>query len=220
MPKKISNKKDSYIRFYSHSLIFYFWPMWIIALGLGTLSLMASVETNIIYGNIFLLSLLFSLFSTTVDIRGLWVVLFSLSLVILTLLLNMADVLEKVISAVLQMNIVINTDFYFAFGVPLLFIWLFVTFIYDRRRFVELRSHELTVVKEIGEGVVSFDTTGMVFRKQRDNFVQHMLFGMGSGDLIITAGVSGHKETIHIDNVLGIAAKIKKMHDIMEHRRG
>lgn len=205
------------LRFYSHSLLFYYWPMWLMSLVLGVLSTIDPSHTNV-YGSIFLLGLLFSLLSISVDIRGLWVVLFGLASIIILMLLNMVGILDDMLVALFKLNIAINPNFYFAFGLPIMFAWLFVTFIYDRRRFVELRAHELTVVKEIGEGVISFDTTGMVFRKQRDNFMQHMVFGMGSGDLIITAGISGHKETIHIDNVLSITKKIKHMHAILEQR--
>lgn len=218
--KKALNAKappSKTMRFYSHSLLFYYWPMWVMSLALGVLSAIDPGHTNI-YGSVFLLGLLFSLLSISIDIRGLWVVLFGLASIIILLLLNMANILDDVLASLFKLNIDINPNFYFAFGLPIMLAWLFVTFIYDRRRFVELRAHELTVVKEIGEGVISFDTTGMVFRKQRDNFVQHMVFGMGSGDLIITAGISGHKETIHIDNVLRISKKIKRMHEILEQR--
>ncbi len=213
------NVEKPKIRFYSHSLIFYFWPLWLSSLAFGFITIINpnTIET---IGAAFLLSLLFTIFSIAIDIRGLWVIIFTLFFTIIGFVFEKTGILYEILNSISYLKINIEPKFYFLFGLPLAITWFFTIILYDRRKYVELRSNELTVVKEIGEGVINYDTMGIVFRKKRDNFVQHWIFGLGSGDLVITAGAGGsHKETIYVNNVLRVGSKIKKMHQILETRR-
>ncbi|MCK5725912.1 MAG: hypothetical protein KAH22_03675 [Thiotrichaceae bacterium] len=210
---------SSKIRFYSHSTIFYFWPLWLISLTLGFLTVSHTFSVDLA-GVIFLFSLLFSLFVITIDVRGLWVVIFVLGLIVLGLLFERTGVMRIIYHTIISLKISIEPNFYFLFAIPMAVVWLFTTVLYDRRKYVELRPNELTVVKEIGEGVVNYDTMGIVFRKKRDNFIQHWIFGLGSGDLVITTGSGGgHKEVIYINNVFRIGNKINRMHQVLENKR-
>ena len=215
----MSEKKidKNYLRFYSHSLIFYFWPLWLFSIIIGVVGLFTEIKDTYT-GTIFVFVLLFTIFSITVSVRGLWVILITFGFIILGLILYLTGVLISTLEAVYSLHVSLDTNFYFVFGIPLAVLWLLVIFLYDRRKYVELRPHELSVIEEIGDGVHNYDTMGLAFRKHRDNFVQHWIFGLGSGDLIITASIGGHKETIYVHNVLSISDKLKKMHEILEKR--
>jgi energy-coupling factor transporter transmembrane protein EcfT len=210
-------KDQNYIRFYSHSLIFYFWPLWLISIILGTIGSFTTIKDTYT-GTAFIFFLLFTIFSTTVSIRGLWVILISLAFMVIALVLNQVGVLSNLFNTISSLHVSLDSNFYFLFGVPLATMWLFIIVLYDRRKYIELRPHELSVIEEIGEGVKNYDTMGLAFRKERDNFVQHWIFGLGSGDLIITASIGGHKETIYVANIISISKKIEAMHHILEKR--
>lgn len=214
---KINDKKtNEYIRFYSHSLIFYFWPIWFFCLIFYALINLNINIPYITYGNIFTLVLFLTIFITTISIRGLWAILFATVIIIAFLLLKSYDMLGTIFRILTEINIEISNEFYLIFGIPLFIIWLLTVFVYDRRRYVRVYPHMIEIVREIGEGAKSFEVTGMTFQKKRDNFAMHWLLGFGSGDLLITTGVGSQKE-IYIFNVLRVANKIKTMYKTLNN---
>ena len=73
------------------------------------------------------------------------------------------------------------------------------------------------MVNEIGEGEKNFDSIGVVMEKKRDNFMQHMAVGFGSGDIIITPKVAD-REVITFPNVLRINSVLDQIQEIREQR--
>jgi hypothetical protein len=73
-------------------------------------------------------------------------------------------------------------------SLPFLF-WLAVVFAFDRMHYWKFPPGRLTYESSFGGGQKSYDTSGMLFEKLRDDPFRHWLLGMGSGDLVIaTAG--------------------------------
>ena len=96
-------------------------------------------------------------------------------------------------------------------------IWLLVVALYDRRRYIEVRPTQFTMVEEVGDAERNFDTVGLVFDKRRDNFFQHWLLGFGSGDLVVTTA-GGQREQIRFPNVTRISRRIDQLTEIREQR--
>jgi len=73
------------------------------------------------------------------------------------------------------------------------------------------------MVREIGEGEKNFDSFGVVMEKHRDNFVQHIALGFGSGDLSISTH-GGDSDKITFNNVWRIGKVLKEVAKIREMR--
>ena len=211
-----SANKDKSLVFYSHSQIFYFWPVWLTALILGALSyfMEGGGEDHAAYAPLLVFVLLYVIIATGVSMRGLWFVLVSLALVILGLVAHMTGVVDDLLHFLTGLDLRFSTDVYWAIGVPLLVVWLLATFIYDRLRYVEVYQGRMVLVREVGEGQHGYDTIGMAFEKRRDNFAQHIILGFGSGDLIITPREG---DPMRIPNVLCVSRKITEMQKLINH---
>ncbi len=224
--------KHDVIRFYSHSQLLYYWPIWLISLIFAAITRFAGQQVLLdlggtkrhiwIYpspglGLAFLIILISVILFTSVNIRGVWAALVAATLVILGLLFSLLHLWKPILKALGGLNFYLNYHFYLTMGVVMLVIWSFVVFVYDRRRYVEYRPTQLTIVEEVGDGEKNFDTMGLVLDKKRDNFFQHWLLGFGSGDMEIkTAG--GVNEQIQFHNVLNISHRIEQFHQIREQR--
>jgi hypothetical protein len=225
------------LKFYSRSKLFYYWPVWVISFVFALVSYIwgkpiflqlgskaADYKALDAYsvaspglGLAFLLVLLAVILFTSVNIRGLWAALFAFAVIIIALLMSIFGAWGKVLSFFGGMYFYLNMQFYLVLGVGLFILWLLVVFLFDRRKYVEFRPTQLTIVQEVGDGEKNFDTVGLVFDKKRDNFFQHWLLGFGSGDLLITTS-GGVRDHIEFPNVLFIGRRIKQIHHIRERR--
>lgn len=220
------------LRFYSHSQLLYFWPLWASSLAFAAITAVTgkqfvikgaddAVTVTMVaqpgLGLAYLLMLVAVILFTTVNIRGVWAALATALLVIIGLLFYVAHLWTPILKAIGNLQFYINLDFYLWTGIITLVIWLVVMFLFDRRHYIEVRPTQLTVVEQVGEGEKNFDTVGLVFDKQRDNFFQHWLLGFGSGDLIITTA-GGERERIYFPNVTRVSKRIDRLVEIREQR--
>lgn len=220
------------LRFYSHSQLFYYWPLWVSSLAFAAITAVTgkpfvvqgaadAVPVMMVarpgLGLAYLLVLISVIVFTTVNIRGVWAALTMALLVIVGLLFHVAHLWAPILKAIGNVQFYINLDFYLWTGVVTLVAWSVVVFVFDRRHYVEVRPTQLTVVEQVGEGEKNFDTVGLVFDKQRDNFFQHWLLGFGSGDLIITTA-GGERDRIYFPNVTRISKRIARLVEIREQR--
>lgn len=221
------------LKIVSHSQLFYYWPIWLISLIFAgvtavngqtititnaakntesTIKMVSSPSLGLSYMIILLVVILF----TSVNIRGVWAAFVAAMFVIVGLLFSLMGWWRPILKAIGNVNFYINMHFYLWTGIVLCAIWALVTFAYDRRHYIILRATQFTVVEEVGEGEKNYDTMGLVFDKQRDNFFQHWLLGFGSGDLKITP--AGAKHPIHFPNVLFVNSSLSKTHEILNRR--
>ena len=224
--KRRRDCSDKGIIFYSHSQIMYLWPIW---LGAFVISDFTSFFANFhkkLEGEVFALSgvtllhlvvMAVVIFFTSVNLRGVWAAVFAVSAVALGLAFSVWDVWEPILRRLGDLKLYVNSDFYRAMGVVIFIPWLFVVFIFDLRRYFHFRPSQVTMVHEIGEGEKTFDSFGVVMEKHRDNYVQHMALGFGSGDLSISTH-GGDSDIITFRNVFRINRVLKEVSKIREKR--
>lgn len=223
---------DELIRFYSHSQIFYYWPLWLTSLifaGItyftgkeyvlqqGKKAITVKMVTSPGLGLAYLIILMCVILFTSVNIRGVWAAFVAAVLVIVGLVFSLLGIWKPILNAIGGINFFLNLHFYLWSGVVLFALWTIVFFLYDRRHYIEFRPTQFTIVEEVGEGEKNYDTIGLVFDKKRDNFFQHWLLGFGSGDLKITTS-GGHRNEIYFPNVMMISSRIDQLHELRERR--
>ena len=156
-------------------------------------------------------------FFTNVNLRGVWAMVFGVSALAGGLALTLLGWWDPLLEQLGNLELYVNSDFYRAMGAVLFIPWLFVVFVFDLRRYFHFQPSQITMVNEIGEGEKNFDSFGVVMEKHRDNYVQHMALGFGSGDLSI-ATHGGDREVITFPNVLRINKVLKEVAKIREMR--
>ena len=213
------------IIFYSHSQLIYYWPIWLGAYVLSDLTVFGGFN-NEIDGKLFALDHLTLMhlvivgvvvFFTNVNLRGVWAMVFGVSALAGGLALTLLGWWNPLLEQLGNLELYVNSDFYRAMGAVLFIPWLFVVFVFDLRRYFHFQPSQITMVNEIGEGEKNFDSFGVVMEKHRDNYVQHMALGFGSGDLSI-ATHGGDREVMTFPNVLRINKVLKEVAKIREMR--
>ena len=258
------------ITVYSHSMLFYWWPVWFVGYILAALTLWdhhllmvvpfnAKAETittidkveriailapegqsllkddkgSLIqptlyvtqsknYGVIFCLTLLLTIFITSVPLRGMWSILVIVVIVMGVTILMLAGYWEKITSAFSLLDIRINLGGYLFTSTGLLIIWLIAFMFFDRQIYVTFSPGQLRVRTEIGDGEKVYDATGLTFEKQRSDIFRHGILGLwflniGTGDLIIkTSGAQNH--TFDLPNVIAVESKIKAIEQLMQSK--
>jgi hypothetical protein len=262
--------KPREITVYSHSMLFYWWPVWFVGYILAALTLWdqhllmvvpihAEVKPiefkdekvrNVItipdnesflkdekgsliqptlyvaqsknYGVIFCLTLLLTIFITSVSLRGMWSILVIVVIVMGVTILMLAGYWEKITSAFSLLDIRINLGGYLFASTGLLIIWLVAFMFFDRQIYVTFSPGQLRVRTEIGDGEKVYDATGLTFEKQRSDIFRHGILGLwflniGTGDLIIkTSGAQNH--TFDLPNVIAVESKIKAIEQLMQSK--
>lgn len=218
--------------FYSHNQILYYWPIWLGAFVISDLTEMFGQESTVTIGGgaqdttmlcspsmglFFLIIVGLVVFFTSVNIRGVWAVVLGIGVIAVGLLFSVFDLWPGILSFLGGLTLYVNRDFYVAMGVVVFVPWFVVVFMFDMRRYFHFMPTQIKMVNEIGEGEKNFDSMGVVMEKQRDNFVQHMALGFGSGDLIITTS-GGQRDIIIFPNVLRIDQVLNEIQEIRERR--
>src|SRR5262249_36037670 len=151
---------------------------------------------------------------TNVPMRGLWSVVVIITIVLLSIIFQLAGWWEHIIDALTLLHVYINAAGYFTISLALLAIWLVTFIFFDPQIYMVFTPKQLRVRQEIGGGESAYDTTGMVLQKQRNDLFRHWVLGLGSGDLIVnTSGASAH----HFDmpNVLFVGYKLKQIEQML-----
>jgi hypothetical protein len=262
--------KPREITVYSHSMLFYWWPVWFVGYILAALTLWdqhllmvvpihAEVKPiefkdekvrNVVtvpdnesflkdekgsliqptlyvaqsknYGVIFCLTLLLTIFITSVSLRGMWSILVIVVIVMGVTILMLAGYWEKITSAFSLLDIRINLGGYLFTATGLLIIWLIAFMFFDRQIYVTFSPGQLRVRTEIGDGEKVYDATGLTFEKQRSDIFRHGILGLwflniGTGDLIIkTSGAQNH--TFDLPNVIAVESKITAIEQLMQSK--
>ena len=226
--KRKRDCSDDGIIFYSHSQIVYYWPIWLGAflisdlsvLGFGVEVIVGEGEQSFAPSKFTLFHLLVTgivIFFTTVNLRGVWAIVFGVSALAVGLTLSVLNMWDPVLQRLGNLELYVNSDFYRALGAVVFIPWLMVVFLFDLRRYFHFQPSQITMVREIGEGEKNFDSFGAVMEKHNDNYVQHIALGFGSGDLSISTH-GGESDTITFPNVWRINKVLKEVSKIREKR--
>ncbi len=241
----------SEFRIYSHSTIFYWWPVWVVGYVMAAItyaegSRAAIVPNGSVYdeaqhaivlpagsehpaiggsgigdrsaesknlGVVFTMVLLLVVFITNTPLRGLWSAIAVLLVVVMTVTFAWLGMWADILAYFGQISIHMNMGFYIFFSSLLFVLWAAVVFGFDRMHYWKFRPGQLTYESSFGGGQKSYDTSGMLFEKLRDDPFRHWLLGMGSGDLMIATS-GAQREQLQIPNVLfldRILIRLQKM---------
>jgi hypothetical protein len=213
-----SASPDRSLRFYSHSPLFYWWPVWgigylmaFITYGFGQEHLIGQTRTWIHdssnLGLIFFSVLFLVILITSVSVRGLASGMVILGIALVIVLLAYFGWWDHVLGWLGDLKISLNLGAYFWFSSLMLMVWLVSVFVLDRTSYWEIKPGQLTLHALFGSGSKSYNTQGMALDKHQDDLFRHWLIGLGSGDLEIhTSGAT--RQQINVRNVLFIGAKV------------
>lgn len=225
-----SNHSPS-VKFYSHSQIFYFWPVWVTAYICALISWLYEYKMDLYVNNqpvvydvilyphpylglLFIFTMIAVIAITSINIRGLWVVILTLLLLLFAALVYITQSFPLVVAFFKNLKIFMSYHSYLTIAIALSLLWLITVFVYDRRRYAEFRSSQFTVVEEVGDKMKSFDTKGMSITRERDNFFQHVILGFGSGDVVVTPAQGGK---VFCHNVLKVNRVIADIQSLLNH---
>ncbi len=161
------------------------------------------------YGIIFMIVLLVVIFITNVPLRGLMSVLVIVVLVMLAVIFAQAGIWERILNRANLLAIHINLGGYLFLSVVLFVLWVINFWFFDRQFYMIFTPGQVRVHLEIGAGETAYDTTGMVFQKQRSDLFRHWILGFGSGDLIVRP--AGGVQHIDLPNVLGVGRRVRQI---------
>jgi len=206
---------------YSHSSLFYWWPVWALGFAFALLTWFQgekvviegreylfhpSKNLGVVYTVIFALIIVL----TNITLRGLVSVVVIIGALFVTVLFAYLGWWEEIIAMLPYLGIYMNLGFYVFFSTAVFLVWAVAFFLFDRMEFWRIRPGQMTFERLVGTGERSYDTRGLVFEKQPSDFFRHWILGLGSGDLrIVTSG--GHQEEIYVPNVLFVSHKVQEI---------
>jgi hypothetical protein len=243
-PIKVIPPGDQEVRIYSHSTLFYWWPVWAVGFIMAFITLadgsmmiivpkdaksqtdrevQSSERTQLHLANspklgvIYATVLILIILITNVPLRGLWSVIIILGIVLFVLVFSLWGLWDDIVKVMRLLDIRINLGGYVFISLALFIIWAVTVFIFDHRTYVIVTSGQVRVCMAIGAGETLYDTTGMTFSKRQDDLFRHWIVGLGSGDLIIHR--SNTTQEIDMPNVLFVGSKIKEIERLIKERQ-
>jgi hypothetical protein len=210
---------------YSHSGIFYWWPVWAVGFlfafltwwqgkpeHFGDVDVLVHPSKNlgVIYTFVFLLIILL----THISVRGMASMTVILAIVAVTLFLAYMDWWEYILRALGSLAIYMNLGFYLFFSSSVLFVWCLAMFIADRLDYWVIHPGQMVHHSVFGGAEQSYDTRGMSVTKLRSDLFRHWVLGLGSGDLQIAATGAKSGEFV-IPNVLFVGTKLARIQELV-----
>jgi hypothetical protein len=210
----------------SHSLVFYYWPVWVFGFIMAGLTWFFGEPIQInshftrFYNNnlmhlafvvIFVLVYLF----THVSMRGLASGMAILGAAFLALFLAWMDWWDDILFVLPEVRIYMNMSFYMFIASAFLIIWLLSFFVFDRMVYWRIEPGQITRERMIGGAEQSFPSPSVVFEELNQDLFRHYLLGFGTSDLKIHAG---GKETYYVPNVLFAHRKIMQIQNLIKRR--
>lgn len=207
---------------YSHSLLFYWWPVWLTGFVFAGLSYSMGdtvrldqngaeyIHQNSALGLTFTVILLLVVTFTTASLRGLFSLVALLFLALVVSTLGWAGILDELIASVPELSVHMNMGFYLFFSTVLFVLWLLSFFIFDRMTYWVIRPGQMTEERLIGDVQNSYDTRGMLFEKYSEDYFRNLILGLGAGDMRLTTS-GAKKDIIVIRNVLFVDRKVAQI---------
>jgi hypothetical protein len=213
------------VRIYSHSPIFYWWPVWATGFLMAFLTLTQGVSTPFAdtevlihpsrnLGVVFTFVFLLVIFMTHFAVRGIASLTVIVTAIAVVLFLAYMGWWDEVLRAIGNLAMFMNLGFYVFFSTALFIVWALAVFVFVRFDYYIFRPGQLVHVNVFGGGEESFDTRGMSVIKMRDDLFRHWVLGLGSGDLhVATTGARKAEFVVH--NVLFVGMKLEQVQQLV-----
>ncbi|WP_084400014.1 hypothetical protein [Henriciella aquimarina] len=207
------------MKVYTHSPILYWWPIWL----LGFLFFffqwtdIAGTQTGErMLGLIFVFTLVFVIFSTTVRLRGANSVIFGLILLIGFILLTFANLSGPIAQFLGQLDIRMSNTFYLFTGLCIFVMWALMIFGFDKVRYWEVVPGQLHERVFWGSGDRAESGASARCRYRSDDFLRHRILGLVvTGDIEVTLGDG---EVWRMHNVLFAKRRTRRMNELIVTR--
>lgn len=185
------------------------------AIGAAEIGERAASSKNL--GVVFTATLLSVVFVTNTPLRGLWSAIAVLLVAVATVTFAWLGWWADIFTSLGRITIHMNLGFYVTFSTLLFVLWASVVFGFDRMRYWRFLPGQLTFESALGGGQKSFDTSGILFEKLRDDPFRHWLLGLGSGDLVITTHDAANGK-IQIPNVCALDRVLPRLQRLVAER--
>lgn len=219
-------KRDAVpVKIYSHSTLFYWWPVWavgyitaLMTYAQGKLQTIGGTSewfsTNSGPGVVFFLTLFLVILLTNVTLRGKASGMVILSAILATVVLAYMNLWDTVLKWLGGLSVHLNLGAYLWFSTLLFGTWALTVFVFDHLTYWRIRAGQITRESIFGTTSKSYDTDGMMLEKDRDDLFRHWVLGLGAGDLHIQT-TGANRDRIDIRNVLFIGSKIESIQKLI-----
>jgi hypothetical protein len=167
-------------------------------------------------GVVFMIVLLVVITITNIPMRGLWSVVVLMLVLLGAVIFAQAGWWDTIFSNFRLLAIHVNLGGYLFFSIVLFGIWLINFLFFDHQIYMIFTPGQVRVRVEIGGGETAYETTGMVFQKQRSDLFRHWILGFGSGDLVIRPAQT--REPIEMHNVLNVGRRVREIERLLKER--
>jgi hypothetical protein len=216
------------LRIYSHSNLFYWWPVWVLGYAMAFLTWFNGqpvnfgdhteiVATEKWLGVVFTVGLFLVILMTNVALRGVSSVVAILAVMFIVLLFAYLHWWDDIIRLMPHLSIHMNMGFYIFFSTLVFLMWAVSVFLYDRLTYYVVRPGQIISDQVVGGAQKSYDTHGMVFEKIRQDLFRHWILGLGSGDLRIHT-MGAKREELYIPNVSFVDWKVQAIQKMIATR--
>lgn len=212
----------SVIKVYTHSPILYWWPIWVLGLTFGFVSMFMSGEgaevasAARVQGQAFVFVLVFVIFSTTVKLRGANSVILGLILAIGGILLAVANLSGPISAFIGGLDIRMSPAFYWFVGITVFIMWAVMIFGFDKVKFYEIAPGQVRERVFWGSGDRAESGANARCRYMKDDFLRHRMLGLVvTGDIEITLADG---EVWHLHNVLFAKQKANRINELIVTR--
>jgi hypothetical protein len=213
---------------YSHSQIFYWWPVWAVGFLFAALTYFQGVDHQFqdtvvkihpsrTLGVVFTFTFIMVIVMTHFSVRGLASVVTIVSAIAVSFALAYFQLWEPLLNAFGSLAIFMNLGFYVFFSTAIFAVWAMAVFFFDRSTYYIVRPGQLIHATMFGSGEETYDTHGMSVEKKRDDLFRHWVLGLGSGDMHV-ATTGARKADFVVHNVLFVGAKLKRIETLVAMR--
>jgi hypothetical protein len=216
------------LRIYSHSNLFYWWPVWAVGYLMAFLTWLNGEGKT--FGNhqelfaqagwmgiVFTVVLFLVIFMTNVTLRGVSSMVAVFAILFVVVLFAYLGWWESIISLIPHLSVHMNLGFYVFFSTLVFLMWAISSFVYDHMTYYVVRPGQIIADAVIGGAQKSYDTHGMVFEKIRQDLFRHIILGLGSGDLKIHT-MGAKREELYIPNVVFVDWKVQAIQKMIATR--
>jgi hypothetical protein len=223
---QLEQRKQLELRIYSHSNLFYWWPVWAVGFLVALMTYLQGKQVTIPgglpehfhpssnLGVIFFVTLFLVILVTNVSLRGTASVVAVLVIILATVLLAWFGWWETILDWVGRLRVHLNLGAYLTFSTLMFVVWFLTVFGFDRTSYWLIKPGQITQEFVFGAGSKSYDTTNMVLEKFQGDLFRNWVIGLGTGDLRIHT-MGANRDTIDIPNVLFVTRKVALIQEMI-----
>jgi hypothetical protein len=224
----LEEHKQLQLRIFSHSNLFYWWPVWAVGYLMALLTYLQGQQAEVggvlerfhpssNLGIVFFMTLFLVILMTNVSLRGTASVVAILTVILVTVLLAWFGWWDVILGWVGRLHVHLNLGAYLTFSTMMFVVWAATVFGFDRTSYWLIKPGQITQEFVFGAGSKSYDTTNMVLEKFQGDLFKNWILGLGTGDLRIHTMGAQH-DTIEIPNVLFVTRKVALIQEMIANK--